>query len=428
MEICYAYLDTNTFLHYERFEEIDWCKILNSKKVIITICSAVTKELDEKKFLAPDLKIRDRAKKIISKLNEIEETVGSNSIRDNVELHFITKEPTIDWVSEGLDPQIYDDRIIATILCENSDLKDSIILVTVDTGLKLKAKSKNITKFTLPNELLLPSVKTKEQKELEKLVRRVAELEGRIPDLKLKLISEDGHTDFLNFKLKTIPLLTERERKEKTSARRQELVYSGPAIPLATAIWFKPSQEEIKRYKKEVEKHLLMYEKYLILKWKYNELLSRSIKIRFGLLNNGNSPSEDIDIFLNFPDGLEVKSEETFPDKPIQPEKPNPPRTPLHRLTESIKPLDFTWPVLRDTGNFSTESDSSTKPKIKKTNSYEVSYKIDKLKHFMDMELDAVYVIFPNIEEAFSFPIGYSIIAENVPDKIEGKLRIVVEK
>jgi predicted ribonuclease YlaK len=135
---CYCFVDTNTFLHYRFFMEIDWCREIGADHVILVVCSTVLSELDDKKLTGADSKIRDRAKKVISKLAEIADVnrrIQIRPIRPNVELQFLPKEPNIDWESEGLDPRVRDDRIIAKILCERAS-KNNIVLVAADFGLK----------------------------------------------------------------------------------------------------------------------------------------------------------------------------------------------------------------------------------------------------------------------------------------------------
>jgi len=431
-EICYAYLDTNTFLHFRQFDEIDWCNILKSKRVILIICSAVLRELDKKKYSATTAKIRNRARKIVSKLGKILEKGEQVSIRDKVELRFVSKEPHLGWNIEGLSPEISDDRIIATILCENPDIKNSIILVTGDIGLSLKAKSKGICYINLPDNLRLKHSLTSEEKELEELRYRLAKLESKIPKLSLKLASEDSLNNFIKCDIKKVKPLNIREIEKSIKKIQKKLEYSPPntkKIPtIATALQghVLPSTEEVERYKKNVGEYILQYRKYVEDEWNYNELRSRIIDIHLILINEGTAPAEDIDIFLQFHNGFDLLDKENLPNRPQPPKPPLPPQTFRDKLMDLgrfyerdlIKPPEMSIGLIK-------KFDSPSGPRIKKKNSYEVSYSVPSLKHNLQIELDPFFLIL-NEANSISISFDYSILAANIPEKTEGSLKIIV--
>ena len=68
----------------------------------------------------------------------------------------------------------------------------------------------------------------------------------------------------------------------------------------------------------------------------------------------------------------------------------------------------------------------SSGPEIRKTNSYEVRYRINKLKHGIQEYLKPVYVLFESIGLVKSFKISYSILADNLPEPSNGNLNIVI--
>ena len=65
-------------------------------------------------------------------------------------------------------------------------------------------------------------------------------------------------------------------------------------------------------------------------------------------------------------------------------------------------------------------------PHIKKTNSYDVSYNAQKLKHGLLRKLDHLYILFESFKKSKSFKISYSILADNLPESSEGSLSIVI--
>ena len=159
----------------------------------------------------------------------------------------------------------------------------------------------------------------------------------------------------------------------------------------------------------------------------FKEYESRLIELRFVIINNGNKPAEDIDIFIKFPDGFEVLSEDDLPEKPDEPERPIPPRSfqdTLYGLRNfSIPNLS---PILPRNFNPNINLNLPSGPHIKKTNSYDINYDIPKLKHGLMRELDPLYILFKSIKQAKSFSVSYSILADNLPDPTKGNLNIVI--
>jgi len=428
MEIYQVYLDTNTFLHFKQFIDIDWCQLLNSNNVTLSICSTVVRELDVKKFSAPESKLRERARKTLANFEKLGLSKEKILIKENLYLYYVTKEPVINWRAEGLDPDIADDRIIATILSQPAGDKEKIILVTNDTGLKLKARSKNIDFYSLPDEYLLP-LKTQEEEEFVRLKSEIAELKNKLPDLSLVFFSEKGPVEFIKYVLKKVPALDTEEIKKQLSGVRQKLEYSKPPqekILSSLGGFLIPSEEEISRYKKDLDDYIKEYAKSLKDNWEYNEIKSRRIKIQFLLLNKGNAPAEDIDVFCHFPDGFKLFEKNELIEKPTSPTRPTSPQTLAEKVANlsrfglnylpTIAPRSFSMPRLDfDDG----------KPHIKKTKSYKVSYHVEKLKHRLDCRFDPVFVVFPSMDSVFSFRIKYQIIASNVPKPIEGILNVI---
>lgn len=132
-----CFIDTNTFIHYRSFVDVDWVNIISSPNVELVICPAVLHELDHKKFAELDIDIRNRCKRIIAKLTDFQ---SNPLISDNVEIVFLTNEPNIEWAIKGLSPDIPDDRIIASII-EGGEWEDTI-LISSDLGLKLNYRKR----------------------------------------------------------------------------------------------------------------------------------------------------------------------------------------------------------------------------------------------------------------------------------------------
>lgn len=65
----YLLLDTNIYLHYKDFEQIDWDTIVNDKDFTIIVPYTVVREIDKYKD-GPRGKIKTRVKSVSSKFGD----------------------------------------------------------------------------------------------------------------------------------------------------------------------------------------------------------------------------------------------------------------------------------------------------------------------------------------------------------------------
>lgn len=417
--VCYCFIDTNVFIQYQSFTEIDWVKELEADRVVLVVCSTVLGELDDKKAPTSDnRRTRQRARDAVSKLLNIDEK--NQKVRPNVDLLLITKEPRIDWESEGLSSDVKDDRIIATILCERENMKN-LVIVTFDSAMRFKAKAKDIRCHTISDEYLLAPTKSPEEKELEELRKLVA----RIPKLSLKLAGEEEPRDFAKFSLLEYCPIPDENIRTQLNDENKRLQRRGwnPAV----------SNSELSRYGHDLGKYLDQLQGYLEEKRDYDELCSRAITISLIITNAGTTPAEEVDIFLFFPDGFNLCDKDSFPEEPEPPEDPTPMRDRWEIDSQrDARDLDRIGRIAR--ANFPTrverqsEESMYVKPNISTNNGYKVKFSLPKIKHNTVIELETVYVVFSSIESAKSFQIDYSIIADNIPNEIEGKLNICIKR
>src|SRR5438105_35064 len=65
-----VFLDTNIYLHYQPFEQIDWRKLLKSRCITLCVPAVVVSELDKHKDEHRTRRIRKRAGAVSAKLFE----------------------------------------------------------------------------------------------------------------------------------------------------------------------------------------------------------------------------------------------------------------------------------------------------------------------------------------------------------------------
>jgi len=424
----YCFIDTNTFLHYRMFTEIEWSKLTNSNSVLLIVCPDVLRELDQKKFLGNDINIRNRAQKVISKMSKMAKNNKIYKIKNNLGLMFIPNEPSIDWEKQGISEKIPDDRIIASILEQNKYFHN-IILITSDLGLKLKASNKGIKCISLPFEYRIKIKKDKKQEEIEKLRNRITFLENKLPITKLKILADNKPVEFINITISKIATPSEDELNGKLKAIRHELQFKPSSKNLGIfSDLLLYTKDEIERYGEDLNEYIEEMYKYYQQEYKFKEIQSRLIELKFLIINEGSQPAEDIEIFMIFPDGFEMFSEDEIPKKPKEPEKPIPPRSTIDMLSKISYMPKTAFPNLTipSINNVGINRNLSSGPHIRKTDSYEVNYRIDKLKHGIQKHLKPVYVLFESIDQAKPFNISYTILADNLPEPSSGNLHIVI--
>jgi len=410
------------------FTEIEWSKLTNSNSVLLIVCPDVLRELDQKKFLENDINIRNRAQKVISKMSKMAKNNKIYKVKNNLGLIFIPNEPSIDWEKQGLSKKIPDDRIIASILEQNKYFHN-IILITSDLGLKLKASNKGIKCISLPFEYRIKIKKDKKQEEIEKLRNRITFLENKLPITKLKILADNKPVEFINITLSKIATPPEDELNGKLKAIRHELQFKPSSQNLGIfSDLLLYTKDEIERYEEDLNEYVKEMYKYYQEEYKFKEIQSRLIELKFLIINEGSQPAEDIEIFMIFPDGFEMFSEDEIPKKPKEPEKPIPPRSTIDMLSKISYMPKTAFPNLTipSIDNVGINRNLSSGPHIRKTDSYEVNYRVDKLKHGIQKYLKPVYVLFESIDQAKPFNISYTILADNLPEPSNGNLHIVI--
>ncbi len=418
----YIFLDTNIFLHFQDFEKIDWLSESVSKACKLVIPPVVIDELDEKKIGTN--KIGNRARNVLNRFEQLSE-MEEAKINENIEFEILLLKPSREvYETNNLNFDEKDHRLIASIIqfSQKYSLSD-ILLCSNDIGPRLRAKMFNIKSLKLDSKYLIPNQVSEEEKRIRQLERENQILKTRIPKLdvlfldetkfqKMKIPQKDysNFEDFKAQKLKEIKI--ENPYMETTNP------YDNALSQLTT---LDPSR--IRKYNNELDEFYSEYENTLDKIFEYEKKEMLSFKIQFVIKNSGNSPADDIDLHLHFPDGLElIESSE----KEEYPSLPSPPYKPKHAfdLGHSAFPIltPFHNPITPNTSlNFNS-------PSIKKTNSYDVDFSRNNLKHGYSEQLEELTIIFDSESSIKNFQIDFELSAANMPDKLVGKLNVLFEE
>lgn len=430
------FLDTNTFLHFKPTEEINWPELVNVSRIKLVVCQAVIRELNKVKDRGPDKKTRHRAGSTLHRMSALLDHPAPVYVREDVELCFRNTDPIIDFAHHKLNTDLSDDWLLATILEYRDELPDeNLALVTNDLGLKLKAAGHQVCCVGLVEQYKLPEEIDADQKRIQELEREVATYRQRIPDLKLLFSQPSEQTKHIKLQLEKKPLLTEEELVRKMNDARAP--YPKKARPAGYSAFHinmsMPTTQDIDRYNDRLDGYFANYERYLRETNEAIDTQARMFSFQVILLNNGSCPAEDIDIRLHLPDGLQVYEDADTPCK--FPSEPKPPLGPMTLFEETMKNHAFTLnnilsPNFAAINAFNAVTAGPAKisgPKIRRTNSFEVTYHVLELKHRCVADFDPLFAVFDSWETAKPLSLKYEILAGNVPEPVNGQLHIVIE-
>ena len=433
-----AFPDTNLFLHFRPMNEIDWCGFLQASTVEIKIAPVVTRELEEQKTLNSSRKLRERADKALRLLHGY---LGQSQVREGVTLEFLITEPNAEAaVARGLNLQLNDDRLVGTFLLYSDEHPDvPCTLVTDDLPLTVKATHYQIP-LAVPSEALrLPAEPDALEKKNKQLEGELLRYKSREPVLDVLFKSGEDHARFhiarpspaapdsetiiqsrLAAAIAKCPLVELRTQHESEgiAVKNSPFAEIAESIQKATAGLQAFGREFYEGYNARAKAYYRDYEKYLRGTIEFQTLATRTILLNLVLANTGTCPAEDIHVLLHFPDGFTLYDEEHPPREPKEPAAPSKEMN----LFPNVSPL-LAFPNIR-----MPQPRNPSLPRIRKTNSYDVTLENEKLQHGFIWNFSPLYAAFDSWESAKSFSIDYTIHAGNMIDEQTGELGVIVEK
>jgi predicted nucleic acid-binding protein len=449
------FLDTNIFLHYQDIDQIDWSQILKANKVLIVIPPITIHEINKIKDTYPKSRVRNRAAASLKKLFSLFQNGTLAQLRANVEIQLEDREPTIDFNSYQLNRDVQDDHYLASIISYRNETPDAdIIFVTADEGVILwgKATKQGITTFKLSDDLRLPEEPDPDQETIRQLKQDLLKYESKKPLLFLKFKDALQHATFVippplisnqdedqrelsEIKSKYPPKeqtslsITLDDKKKSTKIEKEDSL-SKKFIGINASMLESISLDEIRKYNKELEIFYQNYEQYLGDKLSYKNLKLLTIKLLISLFNDGTEPAEDIDIKMHFPDGSDLFTDESYPNFPILPKPPSPPKTMMQIAMEgfSLSRVPYLGrDFIPSIPTSKSPPPNVSSPNIKRTNSFDVEIHVQRLKHHLHEPFETLHIVFNSYETAKSFHVRYEIFTANIPEKTTGTLHVIVQ-
>lgn len=420
----YIVLDTNIFIHFKDFDQIDWMEVISKKgEFTLVIPPIVIDEIDNHKY-NKNSKISRRVKRILPKIE-----IYLNSEEGTIKLMLISKRPNENtFLDHGLKKIDHDDCLLASILEFKNEIEndDYLVYITHDTGPRLKAKTLSIhsekihEKFILPDE---PDDSEKRNKQLEKELSVYRNQCPKIsfgflenekvfrPETKSTLIDEDSY-------------LSDQLKKVKETHNYLNKVESANGIPSSifqVSQLFALSDAQIINYNSDLDKYYDQIEEYHSSVYYRLSYEYECVEVKLKISNSGTAPANDVDVELYFPDGFTLHTKEDLPQIISKPTAPYQPKT-----RHDIQYRSNFFPKVGTINILPKSGINLNAPSIKKTNSYNVDFHLLKLKHNQSFEFETLYLKFENRSLAQNFSIKYRIMISNYPDVLKGSINVVM--
>lgn len=421
----YIVLDTNIFIHFRDFDQINWSELIgNNDECVILIPPTVIDELDSHKY-NKNPKISKRVKKILPKIEDY--LTNSNG---SLKLQILPKRPKDEtFNTHQLTKGDQDDSILASIMEFQQEItgNDNLIYFTYDTGPRLKAKTLSINCKKLSEEYLLPNEPDETEIKNKELQKELIAFKNRAPKVILEFV-EGGKF------LKPEPKVVANSKEEFVANRMSkikgeygylkkiELEENNLNNIIKAATSYGISDDQIQRYNSELDLFFEKYEIHYSSIYENLSYLNDCIEIKLLIKNEGTAPASDIDLQLHFPDGFELHTVKKLPEIS---KKPEPPYKPKHRF-DFQRSASFS-PYFPGINSVPKSNFDFNAPKITKTNSYNVDFHLQSLKHNQSFEFETLYLKFENRDLAENFNIEFKIMIANYPHIIDGKLNVIAK-
>jgi rRNA-processing protein FCF1 len=421
----YAFVDTNLLLHYPLPDQVDWCACTGAKEAAVVIAPVVFRELNKHKDKPESRRLRDRAATVLKWFDAFIDD-PTRRLREGVNLLMLAHDPSLDFAKYGLSRDLNDDWLLASILefrIENP--ASNIVLVTEDRGLRVKAIAQGLPVVRLPEHLRLPDELDPVEKKLRETEDELRRLRNAMPNL--RLVFEDD-SDRIKVALRLPPKITPEQLAGKMTEVKQkhskmgELTAVGGLLALSVGV---PTPGD---YNKQIEEFYTDYEKYLIQLSEFEVRKQTTIILEIELSNTGGAPARDVHVFMHFPDGLDVYDEDGFETAMAEPTEP---KAPLERLQAAIQTMK-SWPtpplfVPPRMPSIHSIHSNVTGWSIKRSDTYDVRGHVKELTHGLEVGFGILFVVFESRDAVKSFGIDYELLAANLPEKLSGKLHVIVD-
>ncbi|MFG3254417.1 PIN domain-containing protein [Streptomyces sp. NPDC048172] len=297
-------LDSNIFLQFQLFTDIDWREALGAEKVRIIVPLKVLTELDDKKT-SPKNSLRKRAQRVIVELGNLLENSASSPA---VLSEDVTIE-VLDRTGTATSPVNADDAILDEARYVSQMLENPITVVSDDTGVRLRASQRGLRTLRLEDKY-----------------RPVDTSDGREDSskVKMKLLFHEN-SQFLDPGSSTTKIFEIESEMAEVIGDREPLAMPGRRAYSALSEYSASDAEEYNRklddWYQEVREWAEKCERVCSVRY-------RAVELPLILVNSDKIPIGDIRLQVSIrsaKDALKFSQEDDFklPESPQPPQKPS---------------------------------------------------------------------------------------------------------
>lgn len=412
----YLFLDTNIYLHYIDVEQINWNKIVEDADITIVVPRITLREIDQHKDQSRG-KIQKRAKAISAKFAQI--FLDGKTFKYTFAL---CDEPAASSFDGGkFNIHINDDWFILSALHSNYDVAD-IVVISSDTNLLLKAKENGLDFRKMSDEYRLKEELSDEEKEIKALKIELEKYKNRQPKPSVIFEKEESDKQILKRPNKRdledeLSIYMENLKKEYPYWERGKVCTSSNLFGLNLLV----TQEQIDKYNAELNDYFEEEEEFQRFLLQKDILDERFRELSFGISNDGNAQTGDMNVFIEFPEHINLYNRDSkISIDNIAPVKPT-----SYGLDRKFLRSMEVENYLRPFGNGIPQIYCwDTEHPIKKR---EFKFKYSNLNHGMIRYLDIKDSIYIDIGSCDSFNIRWGIIDSKLIEPIEGILHVIIE-
>lgn len=412
----YLFLDTNIYLHYIDVEQINWNKIVEDADITIVVPRITLREIDQHKDQSRG-KIQKRAKAISAKFAQI--FLDEKTFKYTFAL---CDEPAASSFDGGkFNIHINDDWFILSALHSNYDVAD-IVVISSDTNLLLKAKENGLDFRKMSDEYRLKEELSDEEKEIKALKIELEKYKNRQPKPSVIFEKEESDKQILKRPNKRdledeLSIYMENLKKEYPYWERGKVCTSSNLFGLNLLV----TQEQIDKYNAELNDYFEEEEEFQRFLLQKDILDERFRELSFGISNDGNAQTGDMNVFIEFPEHINLYNRDSkISIDNIAPVKPT-----SYGLDRKFLRSMEVENYLRPFGNGIPQIYCwDTEHPIKKR---EFKFKYSNLNHGMIRYLDIKDSIYIDIGSCDSFNIRWGIIDSKLIEPIEGILHVIIE-
>ncbi|MDZ4837777.1 MAG: PIN domain-containing protein [Candidatus Melainabacteria bacterium] len=219
-KVCiFMLLDSNVLLHCLPFDQINWLKLVKRQmdcdELVLYFPYALVSEIDSKQWNGTK-RAQERARKIRPLILKNTKSNDFVTLKTNLRTFLDFGAPAdFPFTQYNLNQQSIDDQLLASIILKREH-GNSVLIVTADAGMNIKAQLHEIPVLVPPEEIIIPADDEDEKKQRE-LQKQIAELKSASSSVEVRFTSEKRVEKSILQSLKNRGTLTDyiNEIKEK---------------------------------------------------------------------------------------------------------------------------------------------------------------------------------------------------------------------